>query len=187
MTTTTLRSHETPRAARRSLDDLAALDVDTLGGLYARGSVPALDALDGDPTGRMLAIRGLDREPVASRLRQLATAPFFPWGGKSFASEGSARGLGVNRVHLGGKHKLFPFVTTVASSVVDGAPCIRLDYDLPENPWAIRHIHDEVREVDDGLLLGPAMWRRGPSAAEHAFLLWFALDLHTQAPPFGWG
>ena len=44
-------------------------------------------------------------------------------------------------------------------SAVDGAPCIALDYDLPDNPGFIRAIHDEVREVESGLYLGPAMWK----------------------------
>lgn len=166
------------------LDALAARDVAALDTLYRRGRVPALDALDGNPTGRMLAIRGLDRGPLAARVRSLAAASFFPWGGKSFASRDAAHGLGVNRVHLGGKHKLFPFETTILPSVVDGAPCVRLNYDLPENPWLIRHIHDEVREVAPRLFLGPAMWRGDET---HTFVLWFALDANRPAAPFGWG
>ena len=180
MTQDPLRSTTSPL----DLDVLATRDVDSLDVLYRRGAVPSIPTLDGNPTGRMLAIRGLDRGPVAARLRALAGASFFPWGGKSFASRGATRGLGVNRVHLGGSHKLFPFITTIEPSVIDGAPCVRLDYDLPENPWVIRHIHDEVREVAPRLFLGPAMWR---GESEHTFILWFALDANRAAAPFGWG
>lgn len=56
---------------------------------------------------------------------------------------------------------------------MDGAPCVVLDYDKPENPWLIRKIHDELREVSPGLFLGPAMAKtvRGPK-----LLLYFACD-----------
>lgn len=181
----TMHATETPsRLPRLTLDELARRDVAALDALYRRGEVPELRMLDGNPTGRMLAVRGLDRGPLAARIRRLAGATFFPWGGKSFASKDEAHGVGVNRVHLGGRHKLFSFRTTIEASVVDGAPCIRLDYDLDENPWLIRHIHDEVREVSPGLFLGPAMWR---GETEHTFVLWFALDTRLPATPFGWG
>ena len=57
-----------------------------------------------------------------------------------------------------------------------------LDYDLADNPWAIRQIHDEVREVSPGLFLGPAMWK---TEGAPAFVLWFALDTRDQARPIG--
>jgi hypothetical protein len=129
----------------------------------------------------MLAIRTMDRGAAFSTLRGIAGAASFPWGGKSFVGTGE-RGAGENRVHLLGRHRLFPFLTRVAPSQVDRAPCVVLDYDLPDNPWSIRQIHDEVREVEKGLWLGPAMWKgeRGP-----ALVLWFALDTREQARPIG--
>ena len=164
------------------LDALAAMDVDALGDLYARGTAPErVDALAGHPRGRMLAVRALDGHGAGRAIAALSRAGWFPWGGKSFAGAGS-RGRGVNRVHLGGRHELFPFHTDVRPSVLDGAPCVALDYDLPDNPWFIRAIHDEVREVAPGLYLGPAMWKstEGPT-----FVLWFALDTRIQARPVG--
>jgi hypothetical protein len=185
-TSTTPISHHATPPRPLTLDALAQLGCSALDALYRRGRAPELATLDGNPTGRMLAVRGLDRGLAARRVRALASASFFPWGGKSFSSRGDdgARGLGINRVHVGGSHKLFPFVTTLAPSVIDGGPCVRLDYDLPDNPWVIRHIHDEVREVAPKLLLGPAMWR---GEREHTFVLWFALDADRPAAPFGWG
>jgi hypothetical protein len=158
------------------------MDVRELANLYAGGLVPhRLGALEGHPRGRMLAIRALDHGAPARLLRALSRASRFPWGGKSFQGDGD-RGDGVNRVHLFGRHRLFPFVTRVQPSVLDGAPCVALDYDLPDNPAAIRAIHDEIREVDPGLYLGPAMWkaRGGPT-----LVLWFGLDTRTQAQPIG--
>ncbi|MCC6872776.1 MAG: hypothetical protein IT378_00595 [Sandaracinaceae bacterium] len=160
-----------PRTARSlDLSDLAAMRASELAALYAKGRVPnSLAALDGHPRGRMLAVRGLDRGRASSILRSLSGAARFPWGGKSFASGG-----GINRVHLGGRHQLFPFRTSFAPSVIDGAPCVKLDYDLTDNPAFIRKIHDEIREIDPALFLGPAMWKRAGRAP--ALVLWFALD-----------
>jgi hypothetical protein len=131
----------------------------------------------------MLAVRTLDGRRRGRAIAGLARAGWFPWGGKSFSGTG-ASGRGVNRVHLGAgtRHALFPFHTSLRASVLDGAPCVALDYDLPDNPGFIRAIHDEVREVAPGLYLGPAMWKTKTSPA---FVLWFALDTRVQAQPIG--
>jgi hypothetical protein len=168
-------------AAHHTLEALEAMDGQTLAQLYAEGRVTSLKALDGHPQGRMLAVRGMDRGGVFAAIRKLATASFFPWGGKSFAGS-DTRGAGVNRVHLGGRHQLFHFHTHVGASVVDGAPAIILDYDLRDNPGLIRRIHDEVREVSPGLYLGPAMWK---TARGKVHVLWFALDTTQQAQAIG--
>jgi hypothetical protein len=182
---TTTRSSEARSAHEPtlSLDSLAELDSSELGRLYASGRMPAsLSELDGHPRGRMLAVRLLDAGLSARAIRSVAAAGYFPWGGKTFTAASTTRGRGINRVHLGGRHSLFPFLTQVAPSVVDGAPCVVLDYDLADNPFFIRKIHDEVREVSRGLYLGPAMWKAddGP-----ALVLWFALDVRDQASPVG--
>lgn len=175
-------AHVRTEARQYDLDALARMNVDELGRLYGTGAPPKnVDALAGHPRGRMLAVKTLDKGFVFRSISKLSSASFFPWGGKSFSGRGE-RGEGINRVHLGGRHQLFPFKTLVGASVVDGKPCVILDYDLPDNPGFIRSIHDEVREVSPGLYLGPAMWKtkRGP-----AFVLWFALDTRIQATPIG--
>jgi hypothetical protein len=185
--------HDTPhvetqaadaRAARSlGLDDLAARTCAELEALYRAGRCPStIGEIAGRPRGRMLAVRGLDRGPAFSLLRRLAAAVAFPWGGKTLDGRGE-RGQGINRVHLGGRHSLFPFLLARGDSRIDGAPCVVLDYDLPDNPAVIRRIHDEVREIEPGLLLGPAMWKRDGDAP--ALVLWFALDLREQARPIG--
>lgn len=158
-----------------SLDALAALDVAALDAVYRAGTVPAsLTALDGDPTCRMLAIRGLDRGARARAIRALAAAGRFPWAGKSFAAADDGHGRGINRVRLGAGKRWFPFATRVEASAIDGRPCIFLDYDLTPNPTPIRMIRDELREVAPGLFLGPAMIddKRRPAR----LVLWFACD-----------
>lgn len=173
-----------PRAL--DLDALARLNVEELGALYARATCPdRVDVLAGHPRGRMLAVRTLDGRRRGGAIRGLAAAGWFPWGGKSFSGTGRT-GRGGNRVHLGGRHELFPFLTEVKPSVMDGAPCIALDYDLPDNPSFIRAIHDEVREVTPGLFLGPAMWKgKDWETAGPTLVLWFALDTRVQAESIG--
>jgi hypothetical protein len=183
-TTTTTTSTQTARvpgsasaetAAPRSLDDLAALDFAALEALYRRGTVPgSLRALDGSPTCRMLAVRGLDRGVVFGALRSFAGAAFFPWAGKSFEAASDQEGTGVNRVRLGGTRRWFPFKTRVEPSAIDGLPSILLDYDDAANPKPIRMIRDELREVAPGLFLGPAMLDTGKGAPRT--LLYFACD-----------
>lgn len=75
-----------------------------------------------------------------------------------------------------GRQNLFPFETLIGPSEIDGEPAIILDYDLPENPGYIRKIHDEVRAVEPGLYLGPAMWT---SASAKTTVLFFALDARS--------
>ena len=190
-TTQAMSASTTPRRSRTTavttptldLDALSRMDVAALGELYARGAHPAeVDALEGNPRGRMLAVRTLDRGVAAGAIRSLAAASWFPWGGKTFTGR-DARGAGVNRVQLFGRHQLFPFHTRIAASAIDGAPCVALDYDLPDNPGVIRKIHDEVREVSPGLFLGPAMWKTAKGGP--ALVLWFALDTRVQSKPVG--
>lgn len=50
---------------------------------------------------------------------------------------------------------------------------LRIDYDLPENPWPVRRLVDELVRIDAGIYLGQALlrgrkgWRRAG---------WFALE-----------
>jgi hypothetical protein len=164
------RASSSSGSRHRSLDDLSRLDVAKLGELYARGTTPArLGVLEGHPRGRMLSVRTLDHGLPGRVLRQLAGASAFPWGGKSFAGNG-------------GRHQLFPFMTSIRPSALDGAPCVVLDYDLPDNPRLIRAIHDEIREIEPGLFLGPAMWK---AATGPKLVLWLALDTRVQAAAIG--
>jgi hypothetical protein len=162
-----------------SLDRLAALPSPALRELYSHGGVPDdLTQLAGRPKGRMLAVRGLEGRPLGWVLRALARHPHFPWDGKSFFPDREDEGRGINRVDLYlRRFEWFPFATRVEPSLLDGAPCVYLDYESPGNPWFIARIRDEIREVAPGLYLGPAMWKRRGGAAH---LLWFAVDFQVQ-------
>ena len=173
MTTTT--AHQIPDAPM-SLDHLAGLPVDALDALYRDASLPAsLKSLNGTPKGRMLAVRGLDRTPLFTPISLISAASVFPWDGKSFNATSDQNGTGINRINLTLlQQEGFPFQTRIEPSIIDGRDCIYLDYDLPENPWFIRKIRDELRQVAEGLFLGPAMWKTANNRA--ALVLWFAID-----------
>lgn len=159
----------------RSLDELAALDVDQLTELYRQARAPeSMRPLSGDPVCRMLAVRALDGGLRAKAIRRLARASRFPWIGKRFEARSDHDGRGINRIRLAGQHTWFPFDTRFEPSAIDGAPCVFLDYRLPENPAPIRLIRDELRELEAGLMFGPAMADNGNGPAR--LVLYFACD-----------
>lgn len=166
----------TTRDTLHTLDSLAQRTLDELDALYRAGAVPAtIRAVDGQLTGRMLAVRGV---PAALQvpLGKWAASDSFVWEGKTFAAFSDTKGVGHNRVYIPGvfgRQNVFPFETSFGASAIDGQPTLILDYDLATNPSWIRHIHDEIREVSPGMFLGPAMWK---GDKDKVLVLWFALD-----------
>lgn len=167
--TTTARP-STRRATALSLDDLLDLDHAALVELYEAATLPELAAIRGDLRGRMLASPALPAWLYALPAAWARTKSF-PWRGKSFAPRGADAGSGDNRVVSERLH-LFRFDTRVGPSRHDGKPVIDLDYDHAGNPFFIRAIEDEIREVRPGLYLGQA-WLR--AAGKKTFVLWFGL------------
>jgi hypothetical protein len=150
------------------LEDLTTMRFDDLAALYAAGEAPALEALEGSPEGRMLTLRGPGgRGPLRGLVARIASSGRFPWGGKDFFPGG-----GINRIRLGGDRRWYPFQTRLEPSVLDGRPCVALDYDQPGNPGLIRRVRDELRQVGPGLLLGPALLG---VAGRQVPVLWFAV------------
>jgi hypothetical protein len=159
-------------AASRTLEDLAGMTFEELGALYAHGTVPGhLSALDGSLPGRLLATSMLGRGPALAVIRRLAAARAFPWSGKSFQASDRDSGEGINRLRVLGDR--CRFTTRFDDSVLDGRPCVVLDYDLDHTPRFIRRIRDELREVSPGLFFGPAMVQ---ARGRHHLLLYFAVD-----------
>lgn len=176
-----IKQDKTAAATRtRTLDDLARSTEAKLEALYRAATVDmTFFEREGRPKGRMLAIRKLATGAPFESLKNFAGSRAFPWGGKSFFRGGAKEGLGINRVRLPvGRFEWFPFDTRLEASLVDGKDTIVLDYDKPENPFFIRKIHDEIREVEPGLFLGPAMWKLEGGKAAH--VLWFALDFDDE-------
>jgi hypothetical protein len=169
-------------AGLRSIEvaDLAAMSMVDLVDLYRAGTVPdSLRVLDSVTHGRMLAVRGLDWRGAHSIFARAAASRFFPWAGKRFQHLDRNQGTGINRIRFAGERLWYPFRTRVEPSVIDGAPCIALDYDLPENPSLIRVLRDELREVSPGLFLGPALVR--PIRKPH-LAMFFACDARPPLP-----
>lgn len=168
-----------PRAVSDShVLDLAALrqmSFEELSRLYRASPRPATIAdLDGDAKGAMLAWRSPRSGPIASLLRSFGGSTAFPWEGKSFYSEGSTTGRGINRINLLGKRRWFPFRTRFGASFLDGKPTFVLDYSGPGNPPFIRQIVDEVRAVAPRLYMGPAALNVGGRPRP---ILFFAVSL----------
>lgn len=155
----------------RTLDDLLALSPDRLAALYAGAAVPRLDAVAGDLRGRMLAWPSLPRGPVAAVLRRWAASGRFPWRGKSF-TPGEERGEGINRVFLD-RFRLYRFETFIGRSRAGEFDALQLDYDRKDNPFFIRPIRDELRELSPGLYLGQAWLEIGSRAP--TLVLYFGL------------
>jgi hypothetical protein len=165
---------------------LAGRSPDELAGIFSRASAPP-PAPDGRYRGDLLAVTmapGLNRvfKDVFERTR--------PWLGKRFDA-GSARGenvldrslWSVGRLLTPSRYRAwwpeddetfraFPFVTSVGPSMLDPAVSVlRIDYDLEQNHPRLRRILDELVEVEPGLYLGQALWRRGSGRR----LAWFWL------------
>ncbi|UJR84823.1 hypothetical protein [Sandaracinus amylolyticus] len=158
-------------ASIRRLDQLLHLDHDALTALYEHATLPRLEAISGDLRGRMLAVPAVPSLVSALPVAWARTGSF-PWRGKSFAPHGEGRGEGNNRVVFDAV-RLFRFETFAGPSRHDGQPAIQLDYDHAENPFFIRKIEDEIRELAPGVYLGQAWLRVGD---EPHFVLWFGLE-----------
>jgi hypothetical protein len=156
MTTTTATTPFARAAERapRSLDELLDYDADALAVLYRSARVPHLPDVRGDLRGRMLATTVL-KGPAARGARAFAASDVFPWRGKTFSPKDALRGEGINRVVVD-RFKLYRFETSIARSRFGDFDALELNYDLPENPFFIRPIKDEIRELSPGLWLGQA-------------------------------
>lgn len=159
---------------RIDLKKLSNMSFAELDKLYRQLSPPdTLDTLNGRQDGIPLAIAGIHRTPLGNLVGLLARTPFFPWTGKSFSARSLIKGSGINRINLTiAKQEWFAFQTSFKSSLVDHRPCIHLNYDLRGNPWLVRQLVDELREVENGLFLGASLLK---TRAGKIKLLYFAI------------
>jgi hypothetical protein len=160
-----------PSQALARLDRLLELPASDLQPMYERAGAPRLLDVGGDLRGRMLAWPAIDKRPAfASALRAFASMPSFPWRGKSFTPD-DYRGEGINRV-FSDRFRLFRFETFIGKSRAGDFDALQLDYDLPKNPWFIRAIKDEIRELEPGLWLGQAYFK---TKRRETLVLYFGL------------
>lgn len=158
-------------AAPANLDALLGVPAPQLLELYRHARVPRLGDVQGDLRGRMLAVPAL-RGTVAAAVAAFAASRRFPWRGKTFVPHDDTRGEGFNRV-VSDRFRLYRFETSIGPSRAGDFDAVQLDYDLPENPFFIRPIEDEIRELSPGLYLGQAHLRLG---AETHLVLYFGLE-----------
>ncbi len=168
-------SRQSPPA---TLSDLQRMSFAELTRRYRQAERPeGLTDLDGPMAGRLLTLAGpLSRGLARSVTNRVASSDRFPWLGKAFQSWAEDRGSGINRLRLGGERVLFHFETRIDASGVDGEPCVVLDYDHGENPWPIRQIRDELRQV------APDLWF-GPGAVRGHIVLFFAVQAPEPPSP----
>jgi hypothetical protein len=158
------------------LDTLLLESPGQLAARFAAAPAPEdLGLLEGDPVCRAL-LRG------GPTVRRWAASPSSPWIGKSFELVGDNRLLGHNRLRWLGGTRTLAFTAAIGRSVRDGRPALILRYDDPEvaSPRWTHAIHDELREIEPGLLAGPAailLRRKRPLT-----LCWFAIDALADRP-----
>jgi hypothetical protein len=166
-----------PPPAVRTLDDLARLTAREARALYESARTPRLTEVRGDLRGRMLALEGTSNGWLARALRALARWSLFPWRGKSFTPFSESRGEGINRVFSDVKpRRWYRFETHIARSRAGDFDALHLDYDHPRNPFFIRAIKDEIREVAPGMYLGQAYL---VTKRKSRLVLYFALELRA--------
>jgi hypothetical protein len=155
------------------LDDLMNRGSEELEALFIGGETPTIEEINGPTRGRVLSgkVLGLSSQ----NLRQVYNLPWLPWMGKAFSPISSQAGEGKNRLRFGFfKPQMFRFETRILPPMMGTKDVFSLNYDLPENPWFIRQIRDDVKRVGPGLYLGTAnfKWK-----GNHEFVLYFGLEL----------
>jgi len=149
--------------ARRSRPELDAL--------FASLPAPALDEVGGELRGTAIDLVGADRLPSRLRAALLAVlrAPAGPWRGKRVAGT-----RGTNVWGVGPFRRTFAEFRLAPADAVDGSgPCLRLDYDVPENALPLRGILGEMRVLGPGLFLGRMHYRAGSACS---CVLYFTLE-----------
>ena len=152
----------------RSLSRRSRADLDAL---FASLPAPVCAQVGGDLRGIQIDLAGLERLPRAIRAGILAAlrGPLGLWRGKRLLGE-----HGTNLWAIGPLRRSFAGFRVETAPALDGSgPCLRLDYDVPENPLPLRGILGELRTLGPGLFLGRMHYRAGSGTA---CLLYFTLE-----------
>lgn len=139
-----------------AVDGLLKLDSDALLKLYRGARTPRLREISGDMIGKLVIGCGI-APPIDRWLSDLLRETN-GWNGKTFRQQDDRRGDGFNRMFEETRH-MFPFNTYIGRSRAGDFDALQLDYDVPENPFHIRAVKNEIRELSPGLYLGQAYVR----------------------------
>ncbi len=153
-------------------EDLQGMAESELDDLYYDAATPEIQELEGKYTGAVVEGRMF---PLHSEeALDLLNMSWMPWGGKKFYPIDEEEARGCNWYRIGPfEHNGYGFVGRHTPAVYGPADAYIVDYDLPDNPGALRSVRDEVKRVNDDLYLGRTYMRiRG----EHQFLMYFTLE-----------
>lgn len=151
-----------------TLKSLHDYTMDELNELYEKGERPDPDELDGHYSGGVPAVSSENILGTLSRPTYLLSKlGLLPWSGKTFSGE---QRRGDNRLLLN-QISVAPFEFLQGTSKHDGDECLILDYDLDENSFLMKYFRDEVRRVEDHLVLGQMYFK--PTSN---LVLYFALE-----------
>jgi len=148
--------------------DLTLRSFDELQAYFRDGTLPDLREMTGDTEGQFLAWH-----PRAGWLMKVIVRVLFRrWLGKRFQirQSDSDSGVGINLFEDGALR--YGFRTYPSAARTDGAPCLRLDYNIG---GLMRGLADDVRKIADGLVLGQIHYRFFWQQ-KHRFYLYFALS-----------
>lgn len=151
---------------RMRLRDLRDADLEELNALYEDADVPD-EPPEGDARGAVLAGRGPARTSVWKR-----AARYAPWSGMRLeGTAGAPEQDGINRLGYGPlTFERYGFGAHVERDKDGGA--LVLDYDVPENPYALRRLEERLRRLN-GVYLGKAYLRVGGG---RVFLHYYAIE-----------
>ena len=135
--------------ATYSSDALLKMSTAELDQLFAGGAPGPLP--NGEAQGTALIDPGDAAAPAVARLVNL-----FAWQGKVFdVPPGANEGSLVNHISVFGIKAILAQVY-VGESLIDGKPCIVLDYS--KTSTVAKHIRDEIRNIAPDVYLGPVYW-----------------------------
>lgn len=79
------------------------------------------------------------------------------WLGKKFNAT-DATGVNVFDNGSGGQTEKYPFVTSVSKGLSDNINVLKIDYNVPQNPFWVRLVEDEMVEVKNNQVGAPTRY-----------------------------
>lgn len=156
----------------RDLDGKTMKDLDEL---FENGETPRFEDCQEETRAELLL---WDRKNASRFVRVMVKllfeSPLGRWTGKEFIREFTAdkEGTGINLFRNRILPRRFRFDTYIKSAYSDGENCLALDYGNYRS--IMSGLVDDVRKIDDGMLLGQ-MHYKSPLSSEKRFMGYFAL------------